>query len=73
MKLDELALEYRDSASACRARVCALRRELALMRGSETQKIRLRRRISILGEMARDASATANYLESYYTKENAHE
>ena len=69
MSLYELAGQYRDSSAACKMRVKSLRCELASMHGSETQKIRLRRRISILTEMARDASATARYLESYYTGE----
>jgi len=73
MRLHELAGQYRDSSVACRTRVSTLRHELAAMRGSETQKIRLRRRITILTEMAREASAIAKYLESYYSKENAND
>ena len=69
MSLYELAGQYRDSSAACRLRVKTLRNELASTHGSETQKIRMRRRITILTEMARDASATAKYLESYYIRE----
>lgn len=71
MRLNELAEQYRDSSDACRARVSMLRRELGAFHGSETQKIRLRRRITILTEMAREASATAKYLERYYIKEKS--
>jgi len=73
MRLHELEGQYRDSSAACRMRVSALRRELSTTMGSETQKIRLRRRITMLTEMARDANATARYLESYYAKEKVNE
>ena len=66
MKLSELSLQYEKSAVACRQRISALQRQFERERLSENEKIALLRRIYILDDMARDASATAAYLKNYY-------
>ena len=68
MKLHELALEYRESARLCGERVAELRRQLPLMEDMATELMLLRRRISILESMERDAYATSKYLENYYRR-----
>lgn len=69
MTLQELALEYRQSGQALRERVRELEPLLSKPELSETQRLELRRRVSILRSMARDTVATARYLQDYYGKE----
>ncbi len=73
MTLKELSAEYRQSGAACRARAAELRRRLEEERMGETQRLRLRRRVCVLASMARDAAATANYLEHYYERREVYE
>lgn len=68
MELHELALEYRESAGLCAERVAQLRRQLPILQDASTELMLLRRRISILESMERDAYATSKYLENYYRR-----
>ena len=66
MSMEELAEEYRHSAALCRERVRELRAQLETAPASETERLLLRRRISILVTMAADTAAIAGYLKHYY-------
>lgn len=66
MTLYELAVEYRESGERCRRRVRELQDELDREAMGETERLLLRRRISVLSAMERDAIATSRYLEHYY-------
>ena len=67
MKLDELALQYRQSAAAVKARISELKPEFDNI-SSKTEALHLRMRIAQLGAIAREADATALYLERYYNR-----
>lgn len=67
MTLKELSVEYRASGEACRTRFKELKEELSTAELSENEKLKLRRRITILTAMSRDAIAISNYLANYYT------
>lgn len=66
MTLIQLSIEYRKSGELCRERQNELMRRLESEEMCEMDKLRLRRRIYILGSMARDSIATSRYLERYY-------
>ena len=66
MKVIELAAEYRESGELCFRRVAELLRQADTETLSESERLALRRRISALTAMGRDALATARYLENYY-------
>lgn len=66
MTLMQLSSEYRRSGELCRQRQEELRLRLEREKLCETDRLRLRRRIYILGAMARDSIATSRYLENYY-------
>lgn len=67
MKLAELSLQYRASGEAIRARVALLEQGLKQGHMSETEKLLLRRRITILTSMYRETLETSNYLARYYS------
>jgi len=67
MDLTELAAQYRKSGELCRERCVELARSLKYDELSETQRLLLRRRITVVASMAREAIATSNYLARYYT------
>ena len=66
MTLIQLSSEYRKSGELCRQRQEELSRKLECEELCEMDRLRLRRRIYILGVMARDSIATSRYLENYY-------
>lgn len=66
MTLIQLSSEYRKSGELCRQRQEELSRKLECGELCEMDRLRLRRRIYILGVMARDSIATSRYLENYY-------
>ena len=66
MGLLEMAEEYRISGEKCRKRLYELRRALCAQNLPEGEKYLLRRRITILDDMAREATAISKYLAHYY-------
>lgn len=66
MTIAELSGEYRKSGEVCRIRAQELSDRLKQEKMCEMEKLRLRRKISMLANMARDAIATSIYLENYY-------
>ena len=66
MTLMQLSSEYRKSGELCRQRQEELSLRLERANLCETDKLRLRRRIYVLGVMTRDSIATSRYLENYY-------
>ena len=66
MKVTELAGEYKAAGQRCRERAAELRGNLNAKEMSESERIELRRRISVLDCMGRDAMATGKYLAHYY-------
>lgn len=66
MNMTELAHEYRISGELCRRRVTELRQRMTEDVLSESEKLVLYRRITILSAMARDTIATSNQLARYY-------
>jgi hypothetical protein len=66
MTLLEMSAEYRESGEKCRCRVRELNTILSTEAMGETERLLLRRRVSILSTMARDAIAISRYLENYY-------
>ena len=66
MTLIQLSSEYRKSGELCRQRQEELSRKLECEDLCEMDRLRLHRRIYILGVMARDSIATSRYLENYY-------
>ncbi len=66
MTLTQLSSEYRKSGELCRQRQEELSRRLEQEKLCKMEKLRLRRRIYILGTMARESIATSRYLENYY-------
>lgn len=66
MNLTELAWEYRKSGELCRGRVTELRQRMAKVPLTESEKLVLYRRITVLAAMARDTIATSNQLAKYY-------
>lgn len=68
MKIEELAVQYRESGEKCRRRQMELKSIMLTAQMSETERLLLRRRIHMLGSMAREAMATSNYLKNYYGK-----
>ncbi len=69
MTLIQLSIEYRKSGELCRERQNELMRRLESEEMCEMERLRLRRRIYMLGSMARDSIATSRYLERYYGDE----
>ncbi len=69
MTVAELSGEYRKSGELCRVRAEELGEKLKKEKMCEMDKLRLRRKIHMLSNMARDAIATSNYLENYYGDE----
>ena len=69
MTIGELSGEYRKSGERCRGRAEELGEKLKKEKMCEMDKLRLRRKIHMLSNMARDAIATSNYLENYYGDE----
>lgn len=67
MKLNELALQYRQSAAAVKARIAELKAEADKI-SSKTEALHMRMRIAQLVTIAREADATALYLERYYNR-----
>lgn len=63
-----MAAEYRVSGEKCRDRVRELREKVKTHDMTESEKLLLRRRITMLSAMARDAVAISKYLESYYER-----
>lgn len=68
MRIEELAVQYRESSEKCRRRQMELKSIMLTALMSETERLLLRRRIYMLGSMAREAMATSNYLKNYYGK-----
>ena len=66
MELRELGMEYAFSAKQCRERASELRRSLKTAEMSSSKRIALMRRIAMLEEMGRQASAIGRYLCNYY-------
>lgn len=68
-RIEELAEQYEQSATAIRKRISELKRQLKkgnMTDWSYTTAQRLERRILILESMYRDTKATAAYLRNYY-------
>ena len=72
MKLKEMSAEYRASGEACFERVKELLGQVAEEELGESERVSLRRRVSILTAMGRDALSTARYLEHYYEGGTGH-
>ena len=66
MTLTQLSEQYRDSGKKCRDRADELIKTLKTAPMSETERLLLRRRIYMIETMARQTTATANYLRDYY-------
>ena len=66
MSLEELGLEYRESARACRQRAKEVKQLLDEGDLSDTEMMLQRRRFNMLIEMAADTSAMGTYLINYY-------
>lgn len=71
MTLEALSREYQISGQACKQRVRELEAALREPGVTETQRLILRRRITVLTGMARDAIATGRYLQNYYKREGS--
>ena len=67
MTLNELALEYEQTAAVLRGRISELERALKEA-GDELSRARLDRRLRPLRSMYRDTRAVARYLSGYYRK-----
>ena len=67
MTLNELALEYEQTAAVLRGRIFDLERALKEA-GDELSRARLDRRLRPLRSMYRDTRAVARYLSGYYRK-----
>ena len=66
MKVTELAGEYKAAGLRCRERAAELRVRLKTAPMTDSERIELRRRISVLDSMGREAMATGKYLAHYY-------
>ena len=66
MTLTELSVEYRESGELCRMRLYELNEKLENEKMCEMDRMRLRRKTSMLESMLRDAMAISRYLENYY-------
>ena len=64
--LKEMAAAYRESAEKCRRRVRELEEEAKDGALSETERLRIRYKITLMSGIVRETLATANYLEHYY-------
>jgi len=71
MTLHALGEEYQAAARALRERIREIEDGVDESVLTETERVLLRRRLSTLISMARDASATGKYLRNYYGKEDA--
>jgi len=71
MSFEYLAAQYREGGRLCRTRARALRRILNNAELQEPDALELKKRISVLDSMARDASNTASYLETYYERRSS--
>ena len=71
MSLFTLGEEYQAAARALRQRIREIQESADEDLLTETERVLLRRRLSTLITMARDASATGRYLKNYYGKEDA--
>ena len=72
MSLEELGLEYRESARACRQRAKEVKQLLDEGDLSDTEMMLQRRRFNMLIEMAADTSAMGTYLINYYGRNRTH-
>ena len=72
MSLEELGLEYRESARACRRRAGEIKELLESGKLSDTETMLMRRRFNMLIEMASETSATGTYLINYYGRNRTH-
>ena len=68
MNMQELAMEYRESAALIRGRITELKSELQAGGMCEMEKLRLRIRIETLGSIYREVSETAVFMEKYYDR-----
>lgn len=68
MKMEKLAIEYRQTAAEIKARTEHLKDVLKIEKLCETEKFRLRRRIDILCSMQRDMTEAACVMEHYYDR-----
>ena len=68
MKMQELAVEYRESAALIRGRIAELRDTLQAGGLCEMEKLRLRIRIETLSSIFREVSETAVFMEKYYDR-----
>lgn len=66
MTLTEMSAEYRQSGELLRARLAELNTKLENGKMCEMERLRLRRKTSMLEGMLRDTVAISNYLENYY-------
>lgn len=66
MQLNELAVQYRATGDALRARASTLRLELAAMPRTGRARRELAERIARLEQMASESLRTASYLAHYY-------
>lgn len=73
MNLDMLSKEYRECGEKCRAKLKELEREMASGGLTESQRLILRRKLTILADMARETLAISNYLKHYYRGECEHD
>ncbi len=61
-----MAEQYRDSSERCKAGLKALRERINDLSVSETERLILRRKYTILEGMARETAAISKYLANYY-------
>ncbi|HHU21907.1 MAG TPA: hypothetical protein GXZ52_00570 [Clostridiales bacterium] len=66
MNLDMLSKEYRECGEKCRAKLKQLEQEIVSDKLTESQRLILRRKLTILSDMARETIAISNYLKHYY-------
>ena len=66
LTLLELSKEYRESGELCRGRMREIERELEKGTATASERLLLRRRLTILSAMARDAIELSNKLGRYY-------
>ena len=66
MKLIELSKEYRSSGEKCKKRVNEISEKLGTGNLTDLERIVMKRRITMLSAMARDAIEISNRLANYY-------
>lgn len=68
MELQQLAIQYRESASLIKGRINILKETLQKEKLCEMEKFRLRVRIDTLNSIQREVTETAVFMERYYDR-----